>query len=241
MRTTLLFLALACFTMLGCKKNEYNNTNTNPNPNAMTYVINGLTDITMDYDAEKMIPLSIERTAGTQEKLTLSVSGLPGQTTAAFDVASGIPNFATVLTLTTNYADGGSYDIKVTGTTESGSMNSYNLKLKINPEPPMGCAEKMFGNYTAKYEGSISYQNESVKAESTGTKNQVRFKGFKIFDVVGDIDCDLHTINVKSQTTGNNIYLSGSGTFDDKHITLNMFIKDQNGNQLAYYICYMER
>jgi hypothetical protein len=240
-RTALLSMMLmATAIFFGCSKNNYDNTNTT-GPNAMKYVINGITDVKMDYDAEKVLPLSIVRTSGNQEKLTLSVSGLPGRTTASFDVASGIPDFASILTLTTNYTDGGTYDVKITGTTASGATSDYSMKLTINPEPPLGCAEKMFGSYSAKYEGSLSYTNQTVTAEATGVKNKVRFKGFRLFDITGDVDCDKHTINIPSQTTDNSVYLSGTGTYDDTHITLNIYIKDINGKELAYYVCYMIR
>lgn len=237
---TLALLSTALF--FGCKKNEYNNNpNTNPDPNAMVYIINGITDLNIKHKGSVTLPLSVERTSGNQENITLSVEGLPGQTTATFSPASGIPNFATTLTINTNYTDGGNYTIALKGTTASGAAKTYNLKLNVTAEPALGCVADVVSNYNSHYEGSgLPLQSESI--EATTTKNYVKFLPKAAPEFYGTLDCDLHKIDIKFQQTSTGEYLMGNGSYDDKNITLNIFFRNAANTQTTYnYIVYMAK
>jgi hypothetical protein len=230
-------IIIASATLFGCSKNE-----PKTDPNAMKYAIDGIVDTKIAHKGTVVLPLAVTRLSGAQENLTLSVSGLPGGAKATFEPASGIPNFATTLTITTNYTDGGTYDLKVTGKTASDSVKSYTMKLTVEPEPALGCVEKLTGSYQSKYEGSFSgTQTDQVVA--TTTKNYIKFQNMKYMgDFYATIDCDNHLLDIKFQKTSGGAYVMGTGSFDDKNITLQILIRDQNNTtNLGNFNCYMAR
>lgn len=218
---SMLLIATAIFW--GCSKNEYNNsTNTiTPDPNAMKYTVNGITDQAIESTDSVIIPLGIAYTSGDQEKLTLSVTGLPSNTTASFNVASGIPTFATVLTLSTQKAPAGTYNIKLVCTTAKDSVKTFDIKLTIKESDP--CANAMVGKYDnqQRLESSSSSITEQTTAINTTTKNRLTLQNlFFSFSSKEDVDatfnCDDNTLKLvdKDVDLGSAIFvLSGEGTY----------------------------
>src|SRR5690606_33117201 len=85
-----------------------------------------------------------------------------------FDAQSGIPNFATVLTLHTYNTPGGKYSLKIIGTTIRDSVKAYDMLLVVNGEP-VPCANNKVGGYNTvqtlgtdvdTYESSIELELE---------------------------------------------------------------------------------
>jgi hypothetical protein len=183
-RTTLLSMMLMVTAIFfGCRKNEYKTPDPTPKPpagsvidsNAMKYTVNGITDRLMEWTDSVTIPLNIAYISGNQEKLNLTVTGLPQNTTATFDLPSGIPTFASMLTLRTKSAPGGVYNLKLVSTTETDSVKAFGIKLTIKQEP-IACSDSLIGKYNnvQSFPANSSVQTGETIATSTGTKNMLK-------------------------------------------------------------------
>lgn len=214
---------IMCCTFFACKKNEYgNNNNNNTNPvdsNEMKYVINGIADKTIAYDDSVVIPLSIVRSSGTQQKITLSLAGLPAGATAKFDPESGIPDFASILTIKMKNPEGGNFNLKLTGSAGN-TAKVYDMVLKVTPEPADGCVSKVTGTYINVY-SSTPNSTEDCNVWATGTKNKIGVSSKSIGDVYCNLDCNTQKITIPRQKTSNQFYeMDGSGSYTATGIEL---------------------
>ena len=123
MKNQILLLSLLAISFASCKKDD--------KAAPFVYTINGVHDITMESTGTNFLALQLEHSSGTQQPVTISVSGLPNNVTATASPESGTPGFSTVVTFTAANADTGTYNVKVKGTTSGGSVKEYDLKLRI--------------------------------------------------------------------------------------------------------------
>lgn len=121
-KALLLFGPLLATT--GCKKDkkEYPKDN---------FVIHGITEIDLGKQILSPMYFGIEEYSGLQERITLSVEGLPAGVLGAFKPSSGLGSFGTKLDLETQFgAVAGIYPIKIIG--KSNSLTQiYELNLKL--------------------------------------------------------------------------------------------------------------
>ncbi|RYD58599.1 MAG: hypothetical protein EOP56_03160 [Sphingobacteriales bacterium] len=129
----LYLLALcACVSLAACKKSKF--------------IINGISDIKVMRDSSVMIPLAIAQESGNQERVDLSVEGLPAKTEYSFTAASGTPDFGTVLTIKALYnAKPGTYPIKIKGTNAAGYDKEYELNLIVDNND--ACRAGLYGTW----------------------------------------------------------------------------------------------
>lgn len=86
------------------------------NPADVNFIISGVQDMTLDGETG-VLQLSVKAANGTQEPVTLSVSGLPAHTTVAFSPATGTPPFTTSMTLTAAFdAQPGTFPFTIVAT-----------------------------------------------------------------------------------------------------------------------------
>lgn len=214
-----LYLAIAAVTLLAigsCKKNEYdNNPNTNPNtnPNAISYTVNGVSDVKVPSNGGKgTLSLSIALVSGTQETVTLSLSGVPDKVNAEFSSASGTPAFTSTLTLTSNNAAQGTYPITLTGTSASNVKKTVNFNLIV--EKPTDCAAAMVGNFTGTMSCGGAPSNTSfITTKHPSDLNTLLIEGLTGTPIPAVLDCGQGTLTLK-ETTYSQPY--GPGTMDTK-------------------------
>ncbi|HEY9178873.1 MAG TPA: hypothetical protein VIN07_14350 [Flavipsychrobacter sp.] len=132
MKKSLFLLALSLVTLGACTKK----TNVIPDvpvevKEDSTYIINGITDFTLGSLDSTWAYLQIDFREGKQEKITLSIEGLPDKVKAEFEPAAGIPGFATTLMLKAIIATPGTYPIKIIGTSSTGMKKTYEVNLVI--------------------------------------------------------------------------------------------------------------
>jgi hypothetical protein len=121
-KTLFAFLTLSLF-FAACKKAD----NTPP----VQFVINGVHDLNLDN--AYFLDLSVSQTSGAQERVTITVTGLPPGITAEVDPVAGTPNFNAMISFSkSNNAVGGTYPIKIVGTSAS-FTKSYDLNLTVPP------------------------------------------------------------------------------------------------------------
>lgn len=100
-----------------------------------SYVIFGITDYSIKSLESKSIPLEVMLTGKMQDKISLSVAGLPDRTSAELEPASGYTGFGTLLTITTIFTKPGIYPIVIKGTSDRKLTKSYKINLSVESVP----------------------------------------------------------------------------------------------------------
>jgi hypothetical protein len=98
-----------------------------------TFIINGLHDIDFTSYNGSYLELVVVQASGTQERVTLSVTGVPAGVTAIITPENGTPDFDAIITFDiTGDPTGGTYPIRIVGNTAS-HIKSYDLNLTVPP------------------------------------------------------------------------------------------------------------
>lgn len=149
MKKSLLALTLFALLLGSCTKK----TNVIPDPPAeevkedSTYIINGITDFTLGSLDSTWVYLEVDFRQGKQEKINLSIEGLPERVTTKFEPAAGIPGFTTTLMLKSIVAEPGTYPVKIIGTSTNGQKKTYEVNLVIKDN--FHCDSFMAGNLSS--------------------------------------------------------------------------------------------
>ncbi|RYE25430.1 MAG: hypothetical protein EOP51_04100 [Sphingobacteriales bacterium] len=209
MRKVYLLLTIVCVSLFACTKVDNSGIKLPPG-----YIINGVTDVTLQTGNSAGLSLNIELTKGEQEQVTLSAQGLPAGVTVEFTPESGTPNFqaAAIFTATDN-ALAGTYPVKIMVTGKSGSR-TYNMNLKIKAE----CSNRLVGNYNADdlCDNFGMPMNYSIFVSSVGTENQVFLNNISNSfgsGVSANLNCEQGTLAIPQQMFLGSGTISGTGTF----------------------------
>lgn len=132
-----------------------------------TYIINGVTDFTLGSLDSTWVYLEVDFREGKQEKITLSIEGLPARVISEFEPAAGIPGFATTLMLKSIVATPGTYPVKIVGTSSNGMKKTYEVNLVIKDN--FHCDSFMVNNL-----GAFSTQIEST-GDSVSTYSYISY------------------------------------------------------------------
>lgn len=208
-----------------------------------TFVVAGVADVTMGNADSSTLILGITHTAGVQSKLNFSLSGLPANTTSAFDPASGTAPFTTSLTLRTQMAPAGTYPVTLTVTTASGNKKDYSFNLVVQEKTE--CSQYFFQNSSGQFasisilpDGSLTPYTQARIAYDSNWKvlyfvdmpvkpapyQFISMPATKVFDHIAfTVDCTNKTLNIPSQVVRGynasaghpqNFVVSGTGTID---------------------------
>lgn len=221
-------------------------SNPNPAQQDTSYIVSGLTDITIGlYNDNAQLIVGVQHISGQQQKVTFSVTDLPKGIFAMLSTESGIPPFTTTISFHSSYAKAGTYPIKVKAVSESGKENTYTIDLKVTGS-------------TVDCGTIISQATINLRTTEQGSTNVISTKAFFYgsdrlqymyletlngqpvlsFDYMGNAqneieftaDCDAGTVTIPakvitvSSSMGLRSYtVSGSGTidFDNKKLTIN--------------------
>jgi len=95
------------------------------------FIINGIHDVNLGTAGGNILAVAVAQTSGTQEPVTITVTGLPAGLSADVQPASGTPAFGAAITFsrTANTA-GGTYPIHIVGTSAS-YTKSYDLNIVV--------------------------------------------------------------------------------------------------------------
>ncbi len=215
MKKVALIAAFALTGLAACKKTT-NTTNLTGSAQP-SFLVNGLSDVTLQNDLTTMteLYLTVTYADSAQSNVTLSLSALPaGITIDTSWVVSGIPTFNTALTIydtTENGATAGTYPMVLTATSANGSKKNYNFNLKVKAAPP--CTTGLVGKYLSCYSPCTGggYYDDSVYADAN-VINKVWFTNFENSGhlVYGTYSCRTEMMTIPMQTVGGVTY-SGSG------------------------------
>ena len=215
MKHTLLFILPFLF-FLSCKKDKDSDVVQS------SFNINGIADVHLEPGDLQILELEIKHVEGAQKNVSLEISGMPSGVTAKFNTSSGIPDFATVLTITTSSdVQTGVYPLVIT--CSDGVVNKeYQFSLHIRD-----CLKKLTGRKTGMGvcpSESIPYEAEVMWVSGLDSRIYiVGFAGFAGGFVYADIDCETGAVTIPRQTIDSYYYSSqyevwGSGTFSNGRI-----------------------
>lgn len=99
-----------------------------------TYYIKGITDTTISSFGNLAISLNLIHHEGPQQRVELSIEGLPEKVTAKFSNIAGFPGFNTILNLKSSVAQPGLYKLKIKATAENGLQRTFYINLTIKDD-----------------------------------------------------------------------------------------------------------
>lgn len=141
MNKVLLAIAALAFTFTACEKKKssilpppevdtvYIDT-TKPVDTSLT--ISGISDVRTTPWSQVTLPITVMRNNGLEQKVAISVSGLPEGVKAEFSANSGYTTFNTFLTLEVGFLKPGTYDLKIMSASETGKSKDYSIQLVID-------------------------------------------------------------------------------------------------------------
>lgn len=245
MKKNVLLLGMMAFVgFTACKKKEnvippvVNDTTTvNPQPALDTSItISGITDIHVDMYGFNSLPLTISRNSGLEEKVTLSITGMPQEIESEFAPSSGYASFTTRLETKAYFAKSGTYPVQITSTRESsGKTKTYNVNIVIDTPTKKECSvlfqTSVFNSWTT-YEPMLDTNVATFTSLTNNTQeNQLYFRNVILawndttigryfsspqtsssFHVKVDFDCNTATLTVPKQTVRGRV-LQGATNF----------------------------
>lgn len=141
MNKVLLAITALAFTFTACEKKKssilpppevdtvYVDTN---KPVDTSLTIAGIKDIRTTSWSEVSIPLIVSRNNGLEQKVTMTVNGVPANIKAEFSSVTGYTTFNTNLMLEIGFIAPGTYDLKIMSVSDNGKTKDYTIQLVID-------------------------------------------------------------------------------------------------------------
>lgn len=143
MNKVVLALGLLALTFTACEKKKssilpppevdtvYIDTTT-VKPVDTSLTIAGISDIRTTPWSEVVMPITVMRNIGSEQKVSMSISGVPANVKAKFSSVTGYTTFNTNLMLDVRFATPGTYEMKIVSVSETGKTKDYILHLVID-------------------------------------------------------------------------------------------------------------
>lgn len=203
-------LTLFLFTaiLFSCKKSD-----SDIDALPTNYRIDGVQDITLQpaVSAYGYIPLSVAYVGTVQERVALSLEGVPTGCSANLSVTGGYPAFSSELFFYDTAAAPGTYAIKLVCEGAETGKKSYDFNLIIKPEPDFGTA--LLGSYNTSNTCSSNGTNYTSTITAGEKVNKIYFNNFDNTgtSIYGTINSTGY-INIPSQTVNGTTYIGTSTT-----------------------------
>ena len=216
-----------------CKKDDSKDT-TPAADDSFKYIINYVSDMSYYNNGtvgNAFMPLQVMYVQGTQEKVSLSLSGLPAGATGDFSTAAGIPTFNSQVNL---YFDAGvksgTYPVRITSTSASTGTKNYDFNLKVTNAND--CVAGLLGNYSVHDSCSNNYT--SVISSAPSYPNEIyisNFDNISGFNVTGTVSCQNNYISIYGSynNASGYYYVNGSGTISGSTLVLNYQLQTDMG------------
>jgi hypothetical protein len=143
MNRILLALGVLALTFTACDKKKssilpppevdtvYIDTTT-VKPVDTSLTIAGISDIRTTPWSEVVLPITVMRNIGSEQKVSMSISGVPAGVKAEFSSVTGYTTFNTNLMLDVRFAKPGTYEMTIKSLSETGKTKDYVLHLVID-------------------------------------------------------------------------------------------------------------
>lgn len=141
MNKVLLAIGLLALTFTACEKKKssilpppevdtvYIDTN---KPVDTSLTIAGISDVRTTPWSEVVMPITVMRNVGLEQKVTMAIRGVPAGVKAEFSSVSGYTTFSTNLMLDVRFATPGTYELKIMSVSETGRTKDYIVQLVID-------------------------------------------------------------------------------------------------------------
>ncbi len=191
MKKSLLFLTALVIGFASCKKDENNYYG----PYTPPYHVEGVHDLTLQkrsngFPGSAWLNFSVVYENSEQEKITLSLQGLPSGLHYMMDDSSGYPSFSTYASFIDSSAAVGDYTVKLVAKGSVSGKREFPFNVHVLPAPSCNAyiAATGFNSRTSCTTGSFM-QNITVVA---GSPNEVMFSNFDGSgnQVKAVVDCD---------------------------------------------------
>lgn len=142
MNKALLVVTLAALSISACTKKPSSilpppeidtvYVDNTPLPTDTSLTIAGISDIRTTSWSTFTLPLTVSRNIGLEQKVTMTISGLPANVKAKWSAITGYTTFNTNLELDVMFATPGTYPLIINSKTEKGKSMDYTVNLIID-------------------------------------------------------------------------------------------------------------
>lgn len=141
MNRILLAVTALAFTFTACEKKKssilpppevdtvYIDTN---KPVDTSLTIAGISDVRTTPWSKVTLPITVMRNNGLEQKVTMSISGLPEGVKAKFSSVTGYTTFNTNLMLEVGFMEPGTHELKIMSISETGKSREYTIQLVVD-------------------------------------------------------------------------------------------------------------
>jgi len=155
--TIIALVALSTVCAVSCKKKNKNDSITpTTTVDSQAYLMSNMQDVSIVNNDIYAWEMPVEWKSGKQEKVSVTITGLPANVTSSADTITGLPSFKPTFTLTAKYATPGKYAINVYASSATLGTKKYDMKLTVKPSA--NCASDFLGSYPA----TTSTRNDST-------------------------------------------------------------------------------
>lgn len=233
MKKTLLGCSILAITFGACTKKEstklpppvidtvYVDTSKPVTPIDTSIIISGISDIRGNNWDEMTLGLSVMRTKGLEQKVSMMISGLPENAKAKWSAVSGYTTFNTTLMLDMMFVKSGTYPLTIASTTESGKTKDYNVNLVVDSMTKRECNNAMlqrisnvlqttdpsidsvvYSNTTIMNDlanSQINLRNAVLSFDKDFSKNYMTYYPSSNFHIKVDVNCEDGTLTIAEQ------------------------------------------
>ncbi len=204
---------------------------------AISYIINGIHDVTIQQGSDDQLDLAIESVGANPETVTLSLSNLPTGVTADINPTSGTPTYNATAVFTDHYGTAGDYTITLLAHGSASGDSIYQFMLHILNPPDCG----ILGFYSQGTTGcgnNTNYQYTDNVLTSNVASNRIIFQNFADmpYQVYADINCANNTLTIPNQLLPNGVQVAGSGTFTSN--TINVDFSQTSTTNITTYCSF---
>jgi hypothetical protein len=163
----------------------------------------------------------LEGYQGQDDKVQLTLAGLPANVTVSPNTFTGIPTYTEAFTFTSTGAPQGVYGATITSSTNVGLPQVYYFNIHVIPAD---CAALFWGNITGS-SACTSRQYAHSAVGSTGGTNVLMVSNFGGYgnhcNVQVVLNCNNDSLHIAKADYGNGVTLQGSGIFNADSMIIN--------------------
>jgi hypothetical protein len=205
-KTSVIVCALAGWALstTSCKQQSVN-------PNLYFDIDTLMPNVYITNTDSSQLSLLVKFLYGTDEPLTLTISGLPPKTTLTQDSITGSGNFYANFEFHCDSTPLGIYPAQLITYSSTTHMQTKNFNIVVTYA---NCAAALAGKYSPNYSCSAASYTDSVAITATGT-NTLNFNNIggygSIVNAAVTMSCNTDSFYIARQNVGNGITMYGIG------------------------------
>jgi len=227
MKKVFVLLLAICGFISACQKSV---------PAPVTYKVESgqnapLGDIYIPDNGTYTMPVLVKYISGyAEDKVSLSIKGVPANVTVVQDKFSQVPTYRADYVFVSKDAKHGSYPVSITSTSRGSDPKTYTFNVIVRSAD---CASNLWGSFSAFNEctgRSFSYTATGQASGVTDELNVVNLGGYGSNTSTRVIlNCNLNTLTIPSQNIGNGYTMQGTGTFTGNSMKINYSVTSSAG------------